>query len=393
MQPSLYERLGKEKGWKQLGFALGYHRTANFNSESTFSGKNLDNSLLDNFIQDIQQYGGATPEDLYYDFPFDADLAYQTYLLNPDTNNINQYISVIPDGNAYQSQNTTTWGGMGEFSIGFGGNYNDKIFFGMTMGFPTIQYEEESFYEERDTDKEISVVDTLNFISFRYDQFLKTRGNGFNAKFGIILKPVDWLRIGAAVHTPTYYYMHDQYSSVMTSTFENGAGYQYFSPEGTYSYNLTTPFKAIGSLAFVFGKFGVLSIDYELTDYSMANLDASDYNFSSENKIINTVYNNFSSNFRGGIELKQDKFSIRAGASYYSSPIKSEYTTKDTDQHTIGITGGVGYREKRFFFDIGYGYSIKSESYTPYTLVSENVPAAKLDRTDNRLVTTFGFRF
>ena len=75
--------------------------------------------MLDEFIEDIQQAGGATPEDLYNYFPFDADLAYQTYLLNPDSNNINQYVSVIPEGGEFQSQQISTHGGMGEFSLGF----------------------------------------------------------------------------------------------------------------------------------------------------------------------------------------------------------------------------------------------------------------------------------
>src|SRR5688572_884577 len=88
----------REKGLKQFAFALGYHRTANFNSTSFYSGKNRDNSMLDSFIEDVRQYGGATSDDLYYDFAYDAHLAYQTYLLNPDTIEVNQYISVIPNG-------------------------------------------------------------------------------------------------------------------------------------------------------------------------------------------------------------------------------------------------------------------------------------------------------
>ncbi len=383
----------RNEGWKQFGFALGYHRTANFNSESTFEGKNTQNSLLDSFVEDIQSAGGATPNDLYNFFAFDADLAYQTYLLNDDTLNLNQYTSVIPNGGAYQSHNVTTSGGMGEFSLGFGGNYNEKIIFGVTLAFPSLQYEEESVYEEKDTDQEINVADSLNFKSFRYDQSLRTTGNGFNAKFGVIVKPAEWIRVGAAIHTPTYYYMNDRYNSSMRSSFEDGSAYSYSSPEGTYSYNLTTPFKAIGSLAFVFGTMGLLSFDYELTDYSMAKLDASDYNFSSENKIIGRVYNDFASNFRGGLEVKYEKISFRAGAAYYSSPINSDYTVKETDQHITSFTGGIGYREKKFFFDIGYGHFVKSEGYSVYTLANEPVPAAKLDRTDNRVVTTFGFRF
>lgn len=389
----------KKEGWKQFAFALGYHRTANFNSEFSYRGKNMENSLLDAFVQDIQQYGGAAPEDLLNGFAFDADLAYQTYLLNADTNNLNQYVSVIPNGNAYQSEQVTTSGGMGEFSLAFGGNYNEKIYFGVSLAFPTIHYEEESSYSESDDDNLIPTVDSLNFRSFKYDQDLSTTGNGFNAKFGLIVKPAEWIRVGAAIHTPTYYFMHDRYNSSMQSSFEGGIAYSYNSPEGSYSYNLTTPFKAVGSLAFIFGQIGVLSFDYEITDYTNAKLDANDKDFdnsnpfSSENRFINTFYRDFSSNFRGGLEIKYQKIAFRAGAAYYSSPIKSRYTTSETDQHLIGITGGIGYRDKKFFLDIGYGNFKRSESRSAYTLVTENVPSVTLDRTDHRVVTTVGFRF
>ena len=386
----------REMGWKQFGFALGYNRTANFNSDIYYEGKNTDNSILDSFTDQIYLDGGATEDELYQYYAFGADLAYQTYLLDPDTLNLNQYISVIPNGGAYQSQSISTHGGMGEFSIAFGGSYNDKVYFGVTLGFPNINYEEESTYEEKDKDNEITSGDSLNFIDFkamRYEQYLKTTGNGFNAKFGVIFKPVDWVRIGAAIHTPTYYYMNDHYNSSMSSSFGNGASFNYDSPEGSYSYNLTTPFKAIGSLAFIFGKYGLVSFDYEFTDYSGSNLDASDYNFSEENKIINKIYSGFASNYRGGVEMKYENFSFRAGMAYYSSPFNEQYSVKESDQHVISYTGGIGYREKRFYVDIGYSLSKRNEYYSPYTLSYENVPGTVLKRTDNRVITTVGFRF
>lgn len=389
----------RKEGWKQFAFALGYHRTASFNSEFFYKGKNSDNSLLDSYVADIEQFGGATPDDLLNYFAFDGDLAYQTYLLNTDTTNINQYVSVIPNGGAYQSERVTTSGGMGEFSLAFGGNYNEKIYFGISLAFPTIHYEEKSSYQESDDDNQISIADTLNFKSFRYGQDLSTTGNGFNAKFGFLVKPAEWLRIGAAIHTPTYYFMHDRYSSSMQSVFVNGTAYSYNSPEGSYSYNLTTPFKAVGSLAFILGQIAVLSFDYEITDYTNAKLDANDKDFdnsnpfTSQNKFINQFYREFSSNYRGGLEIKYQKFAFRAGAAYYSSPLKSRYTTSETNQHVVAITGGIGYREKKFFMDIGYGNFQRSESRSTYTLASENVPSVTLDRIDHRVVTTVGFRF
>ncbi len=392
-----YPKNNSKSDWKQFGFGLGYNRTANFNSNSFYEGKNLNNSILDAFVDEIQLAGGATPDDLYNNYPFDIDLAYQTFLIDPANADTTLYQSVIPNGGAYQSHTLTTNGGMGEFSLAFGGSYQDKLFFGVAIGFPNLRYEEESRYEEKDKDNEIISGDTItgyvDFKSLRYDKYLLTTGNGFNAKFGIIFKPVDMVRIGMAIHTPTYYYMNDTYRSSMRSSFGNGSSYSLDSPDGTFSYELKTPFRAVGSLGIIFAKYGLISFDYEITDYASARLDATGYSYSNENRIIRTAYNGFASNYRAGMEWKYEKFSFRGGFAYYSSPFDKDVTTKSSDQHVISYTGGIGFRDKRYYFDLGYAYSERNDFYRAYSLSYEPVPGTIQKRTDHRILTTVGFRF
>ncbi len=391
----------KEKGLRQFSFGLGYHRTANFNSESHYEGTNGYNSMLDAFTDQINQFGGATPLDLYAYFPFDAHLAYQTYLINPDSINPNQYNTVIPDGGEVQSMNTITRGGMGEFSLAFGGNIDEKVYFGVSFAFPNIRYEEESIYREEDRFNTISIADSLNLTSFNYYQFLHTQGYGFNIKFGLIVRPANWLRLGASIQTPTWYNLTDNYHSSMSSNFEGGQYDSYLdSPEGIYSYKLNAPFKATGSIALILGKLALLSFDYETTNYSSSEYKdlkyddgTTGYSFSSENNQIKMLYSSFASNFRGGIEIKLGNISLRGGAAYYSSPFNEEFKNERTDQHVISYTGGVGYRGKRIFIDVGYAYSKRSEYYSAYSLSYEQVPGVILDRTDHRVLTTIGLRF
>ncbi len=42
--------------------------------------------------------------------------------------------------------------------------------------------------------------------------------------------------------------------------------------------------KAIGSIAFIIGKYGSVSADYEIVDYSNMKLRAQDYNFNLEKR-------------------------------------------------------------------------------------------------------------
>jgi hypothetical protein len=383
--------------WKQFGFGLGYNRTANFNSEFFYEAKNPSSSILDYFVDQVNLAGGATPNDLFENYPFDVDLAWQTFLINPANSDTTLYESVIPNGGAYQSRSHSTSGGMGEFSLAFGGSYQDRLFFGISLAFPSIRYEEESRYREEDKDNEIisgdSISGYVDFRSLSYDQYLLTTGNGFNAKFGVIIKPIEWLRIGAAIHTPTWYNMTDVYRSSMRSSFANGSSYSYDSPDGSYTYDLKTPFRAIGSLGILFGPYGLISLEYELTDYTSSKLDSRGYNFRDENAVINRIHSDFASNFRGGMEWKYQKFSFRAGAAYYSSPFKSDVVTKSTDQHVISYSGGLGFRDKKFYVDVAYVFSERSEFYSPYTLSYENVPGTTLTKKDHRVITTVGFRF
>ena len=70
---------------------------------------------------------------------------------------------------------------------------------------PYINYSEESTYSETD------VNDTIpNFQSFSLIENLHTSGSGFNFKFGMILRATDWLRLGGAIHTPTFYKLSDE---------------------------------------------------------------------------------------------------------------------------------------------------------------------------------------
>ncbi|HEX5002855.1 MAG TPA: hypothetical protein VFW78_10200 [Bacteroidia bacterium] len=385
----------RDSDWKQFSFGLGYNRLASFQSNSFFEGKNPSNSLLDNFIQQVHNDGGATPEDLFYYYPFDVNLAYQTYLLDPDPNDSLNYVSAIPYGGEYQSRSVETRGSMGEFVLTFGGNYNDKVFWGVTMGFPGIRYEERAIYEETDKDNQIVSADSSSdFKSFSYHTFLKTTGRGINGKFGLIFKPANFVRIGAAIHTPTYFYMSDGYDSQMSSSFANGISYYQESPIGNYNYTLTTPFRAIGSLAFIFGKAGLLSFDYEYTDYTDAHFRANDYSFSSVNRAIDNLYNPSVNIFRAGTEWKYGAISFRGGAAYYSPAFNSKLDV-DTkiDQHSVSYTGGIGFRGEHFYTDLGYGYTRSGDFYRQYTLDSQDVPGATTTRTSHRVIWTVGFRF
>jgi long-subunit fatty acid transport protein len=236
----------------------------------------------------------------------------------------------------------------------------------------------------------------LEFVSFKLNQDLQTTGSGINFKFGILFRPVEWVRVGGAVHSPTYFYnMHDEFSSTLQADFisnNTNITYQYQSPLGAFDYNLTTPFKAMANVGFVILNSGLLSFEYEFLDYSEAKLRSSQHKFFEVNENIQAIYT-AASNFRAGAEWKYMQFAFRGGIGYYGSPFKSNVNTLGADQVRLVYSGGIGYREEDYFIDLGYSFSQQEEFYRPYTLRNQFVEGARFERIMHNILLTFGLRF
>jgi hypothetical protein len=365
------------KGWKSFSFGIGMNRIADFNTRTIASGRNGSGSFLDSFTASAQ--GKETEQ---FD-RFTTQMAYQTYLINPinDSLNPNQYFSVMPAGiNKQQTKSTSSTGGINETAISFGGNYNNFLFWGATIGVSRIRYNHVSDFEERDIDDSVAVD---NFV---YAEEISTRGSGTNLKVGIIVMPMDWFRIGAAVHTPTFYQLSETFDYSMSSSFDDGNNYS-FADNGSFDYNLRTPFRASGSLAIIIGKMGLVTGDVEFVDYRDASLRAVNYSFLNENAATATKYG-AATNFRAGTEWKIDRFSLRGGYAYMASPFSNKAWESATQTYSIGA----GYRDEDFFIDLAYYQSSMNRKIYLYDGdFNSNQVSEKL--TWGGVVATLGFKF
>lgn len=369
---------GKENstGWESINFGFGYNCTNSFQNRIDIKGYNKTSSMLDAFVADANGHSS-------YDFDqFSTDLAWKTWLINPDTSGTNLYNHVIPHYGELQHKSVDSKGGMGETVLSFGGNYKNKVFIGTTIGFIHERYIEESTYEEIDEKDTIS-----DFKSFKYVQNLSTKGNGYNLKVGIIVKPVDWLRIGAAIHTPSILNLKDNYSSSMKSNLDNNIVYDTVSPKGSFDYSLTTPFRAIGSIGFIISKYGLLNVDYEYIDYTYAQLYSSPNVFGDVNSTIRSRYTS-TGNLRVGGEVRLDPISIRAGYALYGSPFNGG---ENKNANRSSYTGGIGFRENNYFIDFAYVFT----KYTEYNYLydSPTISSVKNDHKSSSFMLTFGVRF
>jgi hypothetical protein len=318
---------------------------------------------------------------LEYDYPFDIGLAYNANLVVFDS--AYGYYCDAENGGVSQDKSIKTYGSINELDFSVGANLADKLYLGLTFGVPFINYYESSVYRESRISPTVP-----NFISLNYYYDLHTRGTGYNIKFGMIYKPANWIRIGAAIHSPTWYpNMKDDWASSMQSSFDTVYwNRNVYSPLGYYDYRMKTPFRAMGNLAFIFGQYGLISADYEFVNYSQTRFNST---YDSYTDVNNEIQSSFQSwgNLRLGTEWKVMDFRIRGGFAYFSNP----YSAGNNNSERYQFSGGLGYRSKYFFADVTYVYARMKQSY--YLYDAGMVNPAEITNYSHSIQTTFGVRF
>jgi hypothetical protein len=359
--------------WKNMQFAFGLNRLANFNNRVQMNSNNNVSSYLSSYPG---MANGQSPNALGR---FDTYLAYSTDLLFVTDSATWAYGVDLPYGGVNQRKTIESKGSMNEMIFTFGGNYNDRLYIGATLGVPFIRYEEVATYAESKLEGEGTVFKNLK----RVDN-LETTGTGINFKFGMIVRATNWLRLGGAVHTPTFFSsMSDTYSSSLTSGFENGYTATE-SADGYFEYELNTPFRAIGSLGFVIGKSGIISADYEFVDYQTARLRSREYDFYNENESIRDQFQK-TNNLRLGTEWRYGGLSFRGGYAFQDNPYKSGVNSALTS-----YSFGLGVREENFYVDLAWVHSYYDDEYYMY---SGLVNPAYTTTTNNSFLLTLGFRY
>ncbi len=373
----IFDEKNSNTGWQSINFGFGYNRTNNFNNRSVVQGSNKTSSLLDTYVGNANGHAST-------DFDgFSTGLAYDSYLINPINNlpSTTNYNHVITHYGELQKKSVTSSGSMGETALSFGGNYKNKVLVGATLGIVKTRYTEDAVYEE------IDEKDTIKgFKSFSFSQNLTTKGSGVNIKFGVIVKPTDWFRIGAAVHSPSVIGMKDTYNTSMKSDLDT-VTFEKKSADGSFDYTVTNPFRAIGSLGFIILKNALLNVDYEYLDYSHAELTSSPNVFSDVNKVIRSKYTS-TSNVRIGGEVRFDPLTFRAGFASYGSPFLGG---DNKNSKRTSYTAGIGFRENNYYIDFAYVFTRYSE--TSYLYDSPLLNPVQNNYHNSSFMFTFGVKF
>lgn len=382
---------GSETGLVSFNIGLGYNRLADFNSNILGGAANMNGSMLDYFAENAN--AGLWSE-------FYEDLAWETDLLLVDDEDI--YHHDLENAGYGQSlrKSIARQGSVNEYTLGAGMNFNHKLYLGLSVGIVDVYYRESAELNEWDANGNIPY-----FNSMAFNSLLRTTGTGYNGKIGLIYKPVNALRLGASVHTPTFFNLNDEFRTSMNSwvSYDDGdEEYNITSPFSEYDYTIESPLRATLSGALVFGKAGLISVDYEYVDYgSMSLRNGGDgYNFIDENNEITEAFQSVG-NLRVGAELLvANNVSLRGGYEYYPSPYKKQAfgeVQPNADADNVTFSGGLGYKSGGFFFDLAYRYSYMKDYDmlypTPGGTFYQPSEMASFSNDKHNLMFTLGFRF
>jgi hypothetical protein len=384
---------------KAVNFGIGFNRIANFHRNSVIAGDNPYTTYADYMVADANANG---IEDYYARFT--SALFYDAWIIDDTDSPGNYYISpnyLYNDGGfrtTEQNFNSNEWGRINEWAFSLGFNFGDMVYFGGTFGIQPLYYESEKTTEEFDA------ADRSNQY-FNYFESLKVSGTGYTAKIGMIVKPIQVLRLGVAFHLPVTYRLNEQYTTTISSGYTT-TPWETLKPVDLNNnildylendYKIITPAKAIGSVGIVLGKLLVLSSDLEYLDYSSMRMRSSEDNYSDQNELIRTVYRD-NVNLKIGAEVRLGTLYFRGGGGYYGSPYAVGEDNANANRYSLSC--GLGVRDKSYFFDIAYQYTTTEETYFAYQVdikdnnnITTYKNPANLNLSSGLVTTTIGFRF
>ncbi|MDR2388839.1 MAG: outer membrane protein transport protein [Tannerellaceae bacterium] len=409
-------------GWN-VGFS--YNRLKDYYRNYTSLGMGDQNYSLSDYIAERANVKGRHKDDLSHGNGYDpyassnnndwlSVLGYDAVFI--DAMDVgNRYISAFGDNIngtmhpyplAGRELNVKERGAIDQYNMAFGLNISDIALLGASLAITDISYHYNSYFAE----------DFANKNYLELENWLRTEGTGYALNIGAILRPVNFLRLGVAYNSPTWYKMTDRYQATANSetNYWNEPRFDIRTPEGITEYRYRSPDKWLFSAALIIGRMALLSVDYERTNYKNMKM----YNWEGiEDRITNDeVTTNFTSaaTLRIGGEVKlTPRFAIRAGAARIGNPMSSVLRDATSEVYTVGTiphytteksitnyTFGLGYRfTSNFYMDAACVLKAQEENlytfskiYAGNQLIINSTPTV-LKTNTTHVALTLGYKF
>ncbi len=353
----------------------------------------------------IANYGDTEDPAYYWRYIGATEAFENTREMDADGNYI--YNVYLP-GALNQTYGRKVTGSKYDALINVGFNFGDTFYLGANLGITSLGYNYDEFFKEAAENPSAFGIDfgekgKTCFSDYRTRYSYTADGSGVYGKVGFLWRPVDGIRLGAAVQTPTIMEINERWRHDVnvnyTYTQFNGSAQ---TPEGSYSYRVRSPYRINAGAAFTFAGMALISADYEMTDYStmkFMSMNGWDSTFDDLNDEIRDCMG-MSHMVRIGAEFKpRAEFAVRAGYNFTTTP---EYVYKGTAKTTLNdrinsFSVGLGYSsDGSFFADLAARLMTLSDEYiSPYADYLEDMASPMIlnKRSIYSVTATFGWRF
>lgn len=431
--------------FKSISFGFTYSRIASFNRKYRGQGLPMKSSLS-NYIASFTN--GVNPGEMEFNNPHNSFtdpydnpsptapnwlsiLAYSGGIVNPivqsdpasglpikssEYDGLWEY-NIDPTTSGRANFMVNEEGYVDEYSINFGGNLANTVYWGLGLGITDIRNTQNVAYGEELDHANVPTSDADGIEEgsggFTLSNWKRTHGTGVNIKFGLIFKPVNEFRLGLAIHSPTWYNLTTEYNATINSNFSSGWKADDYTNNDYYDWKLQTPWRLMFGAAGVIGGKGIISADYEYQAYkNMKVQDGDGYDIEYFNDDIKD-YTKSSNTLRLGLEYRfTPQFSGRLGYVYTDANTKQDVRDSNVEVITSGtnpaytlddniqyVTGGLGYRYKGFYIDMAVVYKHRVSDYHAFASFKEyddywtDGPKARVVNNNTSLVFTLGFKF
>ena len=363
----------KQRGLVYNNFMFSLNRLANFNRDIVVKGAGMG---MVPTICNITNDEGGVSEEFLVNKPWDnveigwlSILGYEAYLIDPIENNKWKPAVDFTDGSLSISETGTS----DQYTISWAGNISNQWYIGIGLNIPTINYTKHTSLREENKQ---------NSSSAELKSMFHVSGVGVSGSFGLIYRPIQALRIGASLQTPTILSLSRQSTGDMYSTIA-GQKYEVLTPEsGVMDIDIASPLRTSVSVAGQLGKIGLIAVQY-------------DYAHSNEMEDIHTL--------RMGAEAQVTRgLFLNAGYVYESSFMKEDpkwllgYNEIRTDMDyrytaaTQYASAGIGYRSDVVVAQLAYQYGW--QTIHQYASEEQALPCY-VDSHTHRIVATLAWRF
>lgn len=401
--------------WRRSAFGISYSQSVNFHETIDLAGLNRNNnsSILQPYINDVNNRKiGSADLDKEYNANLNqassaAGAAYQLFLINP-TEYANgtagppytRYDNA-PNQPLTQRAILTRTGAQSQWTFAYAGNLDDKLYIGGSLSLTRLRYSSDYTLRE-------SVAGSRFFNNYSRNSRLDVTGNGINVSVGVIYKLDPSLQVGITAQSPSLYGAREDYSQTLSAVaidpaLRSNNTTVAVTPDPTFNYSLTSPFRGSGGITYFLGKgkIGLITASAEYVGYGGMRVRTTDFdsqgNVDFRNDVRLAVQDRYQSvvNFRAGAEIRAGIVRIRAGAGYLPTAYKLNlYRVNTDDRSKILFTGGLGVRNQRFFADVAASYYTYKTGLAPFELPSDqDTPTALTTSQRTNIMLSIGTFF